>query len=248
MKKLSRKIFRENINSSNARKALELYLFVKYQYVSSTINNFTYRKLSAKTGLCYSALKKRINTLKELDLIEFVGKNKQHLLFKNARSKTSNVRLDKLDFTSIEALSDGLCALFLVEVQLQKNYIRQLCASKKNAKRGDDIRGINRKLRELGLVGKTFADNGISYRYLANKLGIGFNKVSALIKFAEKYDMVVKENHSKLVFDAKKEGTNGFTAFELVKNKNRLFATIRGIYSVGANSYILTEDEGWYGI
>ena len=70
-----------------------------------------------------------------MELVEFVGKNKQHLLFKNARSKKSNVRIDKLDFSSIEALSDGLCALFLVEVQLQKEYVRQLFAKKEDAKR-----------------------------------------------------------------------------------------------------------------
>lgn len=247
MKKLSRKIFRNNIASSKARKALELYLFVKEKYVSSTINNFTYTKLSETTKLSRESLKKRIQTLKEMELVEFVGKNKQHLLFKNARSKKSNVRIDKLDFSSIEALSDGLCALFLVEVQLQKEYVRQLLAKKENAKKGDNIRGINRKIRELGYVDRTFRDCGISYRYLAKKLGVGYSKVSALIKMAEKQDMVVKQKHIDLVYDASKEGTTGFYAFNFVKDKKNKFATLKGIYSVHANSYLLVDGLDWYG-
>lgn len=247
MRKLSRKLFRNNIRSSKARKALELYLFVKEKYVSSTINNFTYTKLSAATRLSRESLKKRIQTLKEMELVEFVGKNKQHLLFKNARSNKSNVRIDKLDFSSIEALSDGLCALFLVEVQLQKEYVRQLFAKKENAKKGDNIRGINRKIRELGYVDSTFRDCGISYKYLAKKLGIGYNKVSALIKMAEKQDMVVKQKHIDLVYDARKEGTTGFYAFNFVKNKKNKFATLKGIYSVHANSYLLVDGLDWYG-
>lgn len=248
MKKLSRKIFRENIGSSKARKALELYLFVKAKYVSSTIKGFTYKKLSEETGLCYTSLKKRMKILKELDLVEFVGKKKNHLLFKNARSKKSNVRIDKLDFSSIEALSDGLCALFLVEVQLQKEYVRQLLAKKENAKKGDKIQFINRKIRGLGYVGVAFRDCGISYKYLAKKLGVGYNKVSSLIKFAEKKDMIVKENHIDFIYDARKDGKNGIYAFDFVKNKKNKFATLKGIYSVGANTYHLVDELDWYGI
>ena len=64
---------------------------------------------------------------------------------------------------------------------------------------------------------------------------------------AEKQDMVVKQKHIDLVYDARKEGITGFYAFNFVKNKKNKFATLKGIYSVHANSYLLVDGLDWYG-
>lgn len=245
MKKLSRNIFNQIIGNSKARKALELYLFVKNKYASSTIPNFTYKQLSDDTGMCYTTLKKRIATLKELDLIEYVGKNKQHLLFKNARAKKSNVNVGMLDKTSIKSISEGLLSLFLVEVQLRKEYIKQLLLKKETAKKGDNIKAVCKEIRERGLIGRKFEDNGISYKYISKKLNIGYSRVSALIKHAVKLGMLSVEKHVELIFDAKGTGKNGFFAFQFVINTTNRFATNRGIYEVKANSYILNKDMAW---
>lgn len=250
MKHLSRKFFNENISDSKAVKALELFLFVKTHHKSSTINNFTYKELSKQTKLCFTTLKKRIALLKEFELVEFVGKNKQHLLFKSLRGKKSNINIGALDFSSIETIGDGLRALFLVQVQVRKEYIKQLLLKFKNPNKSDDYKEIKREVRNRGLMNTQFKDYGISYKYIAKKLGIGFNKVSDLIKCAEKLGMIVKEKHSKLVYNAKENKTNGFYAFEFVADKNKInkFATNTGIYSVSANTYILCYDVAWYGI
>lgn len=245
MKKLSRKLFNQAIGNSKARKALELYLFVKNKYASSTIPNFTYKQLSEETGLYFTTLKKRMATLKELDLIEYVGKNKQHLLFKNARAKKSNINVVVLDKTDIQSISDGLLALFLVEVQLHKEYIKQLLLKKETAKKGENIKAVCKEIRERGLIGRKFEDNGISYKYISKKLGIGFSRVSALIKHAVKLGMLSVEKHVELIFDARGTGKNGFFAFNLLVNKRNRFATKRGIYEVKANSYILAKDMAW---
>lgn len=245
MKKLSRSLFNQVIGNSKARKALELYLYVKNKYASSTIPNFTYKGLSKETGLCYTSVKKRISTLKELDLIEFVGKNKQHLLFKNARAKKSNVNVGVLNKTDIQSISDGLFALFLVEIQLRKDYIKQLLLKKETAQKRDNIKAVNKEIRERGLIGKKFVDNGISYKYIAKRLKIGFNRVSALIKNAVKLGMLSVEKHIELIFDAKDSGKSGHFAFQYVVDKRNRFATNRGIYEVKANSYILNKDMDW---
>lgn len=184
-------------------------------------------------------------TLKELDLIEYVGKNKQHLLFKNARAKKSNVNVEVLDKTDIQSISDGLLALFLVEVQLHKEYIKQLLLKKETAKKGENIKAVCKEIRERGLIGRKFEDNGISYKYISKKLGIGFSRVSALIKHAVKLGMLSVEKHVELIFDAKGTGKTGFFAFQFLTNKRNRFATRRGIYEVKANSYILTKDMAW---
>lgn len=245
MKRLSRKLFNQVIGNSKARKALELYLFVKNRYASSTIPNFTYKELSKETGLCFTTLKKRIATLKELDLIEYVGKNKQHLLFKNARAKKSNVNVEILNKANIQSISDGLLALFLVEVQSHKEYIKQLLLKKETAKKGDNIKAVCKEIRERGLIGRKFEDNGISYKYISKKLNIGYSRVSALIKNAVKLGMLSVERHVDLIFDAKGTGQNGFYAFQFVVNKRNRFATSRGIYEVKANTYILNKELAW---
>lgn len=184
-------------------------------------------------------------TLKELDIIEYVGNNKQHLLFKNARAKKSNVNVEVLDKTDIQSISDGLLALFLVEAQLHKEYIKQLLLKKETAKKGENIKAVCKEIRERGLIGRKFEDNGISYKYISKKLGIGFSRVSALIKHAVKLGMLSVEKHVELIFDAKGTGKNGFFSFNLLVNKRNRFATKRGIYEVKANSYILTKDMAW---
>lgn len=245
MKNLSRKLFNETIRSSKGRKAVELYLFVKERYASSTIPNFTYKKLSEATGLCYTTLKKRIETLKQLDLIEYVGKKKQHLLFKNAKARKSNVNVGVLDKNSIGSISIGLLALFLVEVQKRKDYIRQLLTKKENAKKGDDISSLCREIRKRGLFGRKYVDNGISYKYIAKKLSISFSKVNSLINHAVERGMLTVEKHVERIFSAKHTGKSGFFAFKFIEGRKNCFATEKGIYQVKANSYLLNENMAW---
>lgn len=248
MKILSRKFFIEKIGDSNVVKALELFLFVKAHYESSTIKDFQYKKLGEEVNLCYSTLKKRINILKELDLVEFVGKNKQHLLFKSLRSKKSNVRIEQIDFSSIKTIGDGLRALFLVEMQLRKEYIRQLMMKYKNPDKSDDYKAIRREVRKRGLMNKEFVDNGISYKYIATKLGIGYNKVTDLIKCATKRGMLAKKRNAKLVYDAAIQGQDVYAVFEFEEDKKHKYVSNGCIYYLGANTYHLWHSLDWYGI
>lgn len=127
MKNLSRKFFNENISNSKVLKALELLLFVKVNYKSSTIKDFSYKNLSKITGLCFTTLKKRMAILRELELIEFVGKNKNHLLFKSLRGKKSNINIEALDFSSIKTIEEGLRALFLRKYKSEKSISSSFC-------------------------------------------------------------------------------------------------------------------------
>lgn len=240
------------MTNSRVRKALELYLFVKHDYQSSTIPNFTYKSLSERAGLCFTSLKKRIETLNEMGLIERVGKNGKHLLFKSTKSKRVNMRIEQIDFSSIKSISKGLCALFIVEIQLRKEYIKQLLqtywAYKKQSKFKCErsYKSIRNEVRKRGLLDTHFKENGISYKYIAQKIGISFSKVSDTIKYAVKNNILHKYTHIKRVFSAK--GQNGFYAFQFVADKRNKFATYHGIYSVSANTYSLCMDDAWYGI
>lgn len=248
MKKISRRFFNENISDSKVVKALELFLFVKGHYKSSTINNFNYKELSEKTGLCFTTLKKRINILKQFELIEFVGKYKQHLLFKPLKSKKSNVRIEQIDFSSIKSIGDGLRALFLVEIQVRKEYIRQLMMKYNNPKKSDDYKAIRREVRKRGLMDRKFEDYGISYKYIARKLCIGYNKVSELIEYAQRCGMIFKKRNSRLVYDANINNENAYNVFEFESDKKHKYVSNNRIYYLGANTYYLSNGLDWYGI
>lgn len=252
MKRIGKYIFNMAARSTNARKALELYLFVKNVYKTSTIPNFTYKELSNKTGLCFSSLKKRIGILKQAGLVERTGKNKQHLLFKSARKKRNNIRIDQIDLSSIKEIGKGLCALFIVEIQCRKEYIKQLlniyhaCRENEYLCRRYNYKKIERKVRKRGLLNCKFQDNGISYNYISKALKIGFNKVSEAIKYAERHNMLMVER-KRIVQLCHAKG-NGHAIVKYASDSKNIFATNNNVYIMLANRYHLPMDGSWYGI
>lgn len=253
MKLLNRHIFNITVRNTNARKAMELYLFVKARYASSTIPNFTYKELSKQTGLCYSTLKKRLNILAQLGLIEYIGRNKQHLLFKSSRKKKYNIKIENIDFSSIKAISKGLCALFIVETQCRKEYIKQLLDLYHECKKAGNeylcrkynYKKIEKKVRKRGLTGTTFQDNGISYKYIAQALKIGYNKVADTIRYAEKYNILKVERRKVRIC---KEKGCGHAILKYAGEQKNLFSTKDSVYVVLANRYSLVLGASWYGI
>lgn len=117
MKRLSRKRYNEIISATDERKAIALLIFIKQKFRSSVVLNFSYYKLSKITGLHKNTVKKRLEALGSMELLDFVGKNNKHLLFKSVRAAKSNVRLDGLDLSNIKAIETGLQALFITEEQ-----------------------------------------------------------------------------------------------------------------------------------
>lgn len=62
----------------NIRKAIAFSLFVKSQVVSSTVQEWTINKMHTITGVSALAIRDRLRTLRELDLIEEIGIEKKH--------------------------------------------------------------------------------------------------------------------------------------------------------------------------
>lgn len=121
MKKISRKIFNENISDADAVKALALLIFVKTKFPTSVVPNFSFYKMKKLTGLHINTIKERINTLGAMELIDMVGKYNQHMIFKKVRAPKSNVNFSMIDTSSVKSIELGLRALFLQEKVCQKN-------------------------------------------------------------------------------------------------------------------------------
>lgn len=246
MKKLGGYIFTQ-ITSVNIRKALALYLYVKKKYPTSTIPNFTYKDFSKETGLCFSALKKRIRVLDNLNLLQRVGKENRGLLFKSSKKRHFNVNIDKIDYTSIRTIEDSLCALYIVLIQTRKEYVRQLLTEYeywRNKPTNFMPKSVNypklKKQAQKCGNGKTFIDNGISYYYLANKLKISYTTVSNAIKTGERQKMFTKQRHVHVI---RKALVNGHFDIKFLPNNKNVYATDKSIFIIYANTYSLPYES-----
>lgn len=236
MKKISRKIFNDSVSDADAVKALALLIFVKIKYPTSVVPNFSYYKLKKATGLHINTIKARMNTLADMDLIETIGKYNQHIFFKKVRAQKSNVNFSMIDTSSVKSIELGLRALFLQEKVCQKNYVKQLIESGNNA---SDLKEVKKAKRTVAKRGYTdFKDNGISYKYIAAKLGISLNKAVLIVNYAVNNHMVVKHNNITQCLYAKGQAMK---VCAMSENK-RYFATRNNIYCIACNTYSLHED------
>lgn len=238
MKKISRKIFHDNISDADAVKALALLIFVKIKYPTSVVSNFSYYKLSKATGLHYNTIKNRLNTLGDMDLLDFEGKYNQHLRFKRVRAKNSNINFSQIDTTSVKTIERGLRALYLVEKVNQKNYVEQQVNLAHDGGRTKQVKRAKSECDKRGYA--SFHDYGISYKYLAKNLNISIGSVSDVIRYAVDAKLVTKHRNVKQVLYAKNNARKCLSMFDDLKG---YFATKHNIYKVGCNSYSLYVEQ-----
>lgn len=233
MKKISRKLFNDNLSDTRAIKALALLIFVKTKFKASVVPDFSYYKLSKITGMHIDTVKKRIESLREMNLVAKEGKYGQHLRFNKVRAKKSNINFSRINKKSVKSIETGLRAMFVQEKICQKNYVKQLMESGDNPKTLKEKKKADEIIAKRGYTG--FVDNGISYRYMAKKMKVGLNKVSEIIKYAETNKIVLKHKHIELY--ARIEG-NAKNIVSMLGEEN-MFATKNNVYRVGCNTYSL---------
>lgn len=242
MKRLSRKTYREAISDTDERKAISMLIFIKSKYRSSVVLNYTYSKLSQITGMHKSTVKKRLNTLGSMGLLETIGKKNQHLLFKSVRAGKSNVRLDKLDLSSVKSIEIGLQALYIVEEQNQKIYISHRVSKATQPKSNMDSqeykqwKKAKRYCRQHGLT--KFEDNGISIDTLAKRMRTSKSKVMNAIKYGQERSFFVKRNNYKLIQSF--EDKNEAHSFLHHNFEGRLRVVGSDVVCVMCNTYALT--------
>lgn len=239
MKKIGRKLYHENISDADAVKALALLIFVKIKFPSSVVANFSYYKLAKVTGIHYNTIKKRLNTLGDMELLDFEGKYNQHLRFKRVRAKKSNVNFSRIDTTSVKTIERGLRALYLVEKVSQKNYVEQQVNLAHNGERTKQVKRAKSVCEKRGYT--DFNDYGISYKYLAKKLNLSLGSTSAVVKYAVKAKLVNKHRTIKQVSYVNSKAKICLSIFDDVKG---YFATKHNIYKIGCNTYSLFVEQG----
>ena len=173
-----------------------------------------------------------------MGLVERVGKNGQHLLFKRARVKCANVNLSKINKDNVKNIELGLKALLIYEIQRSKEWIKQRVYQATNPKAGTSLKVVKRAKRFCRKRSITeFVDRGISWNTISKRLGCGFGKVAQVIMYGEQNNMFVKHCHIKHV-DFVLGCAQEYVEYSDEKN---LFATKKNnnVYSFACNTYSL---------
>lgn len=224
--------------NSNIIRAIALLIFVKHINPTSCVINFTLYKLHKLTGLHYTTLRKRLQSLKRLGLIEFIGKGQTTLRFKRISSKNNrnNICLDHIVFDSVADVEKSLYAQFIVEIQIQKEFVKQVINSRNNPKDYKELDWAKDTKKRCGIHADKFEDWGLSYKTIARKLHISIQKALAIVKYALRKKFIRKVRQSKQVVVTKLKG-----AFNLVKFGEKLngstYVVTDGIVLVKANKY-----------
>lgn len=238
MSKLSKVIYNNNIGDRHAVKALALFVFVKENKPTSVFTDYTITALAKFANLSRNTTRKRIKKLEEIGLVERVGKNGQHLLFKRARVKCANVNLSKINKDNVKNIELGLKALLIYEVQRSKEWIKQRVYQATNPKEGTPLKVVKRAkafCRKRGIT--EFVDGGISWKTIAKRLGCGFGKVKQVIMYGELYNMFVKHCHIQH-YDVALGRAQEYVEYS---EENNIFATKKNnnVYSFACNTFTL---------
>lgn len=237
MNQLRRHIFYNSRGNANMIKALALAIYIKHNVVSSTITNYTTNKLRNLTGLSYSAITKRMNTLKQLGFVKFVGNNNQHLVIGNMTShcKHRNIDLSKCVVNSVKDIEKSLYAMFMLEIQKRKDFVKHTIQSVNNPSNLEEHKKARQISKRYG-YDREFKEYGISYKTIAKKLGVCLQKAFEIVKFAIVNNMIVKYKHCKQLYVKGIKNAQKFCDFNDVT-----FFTNNNAYKVYANSYELVD-------
>lgn len=237
MDTLRRKIHMQMIGRKEIAKAVSLSLFVKNRYKSSTINNFTYKKLSDITGLSVTALRKRVSTLKALGYVQFIGSNREHLLFCSLSSKTKhrNIDISYFKFDNIRDLDRSVFASFLIEIQRRKDFARHMIQTVADGKTIREIKSAKRSCRRYG-YGEEYHEYGISLRRIAKDMGLCIKTSLKVIKWAIRQNFITKEHNQSQRYV---KGIGKTVSF-LGGDYDFTFCTKDNEYYIFANTYCLT--------
>lgn len=191
--------------NSQLRKAIAFSLFVKAHTRNSIVKNWSINKLHDITGVSVNAIRDRLFILKNMELIEKTGLDNKHLVFKSLHSHTAHRNIVIPEFTfqpntnlkknayaqEIKNIENTLTAMLLVEIQRRKNFAKQMIQQRHEPCSKKEYTEAVKTCNRFG-YGNKFVDNGISYKYMAAKIGMSVCKSIQIVKFAVKYKIIKK--------------------------------------------------------
>lgn len=230
--------------NAQLRKAVAFSIYVKSKTPSSAVPHWSVNKLHELTGVSADAIKQRIRTLKEYELIEFVGKGENCAVFRSLRSSCShrnifvpetkfsgdNQKKKNSDAQGVKHIEDALTAILIVEIQRHKDYAKQTIRQKRSPKSISDYKEARKVCNRCG-YGDKYVERGLSYKTIAKRLGICLQKAVEAVKFAVEQNFLAKSKQIKRLFVANLRSVEDMLSFT--------YAYGSYIYRVYANRYAL---------
>lgn len=132
---IRRTLFKDIITSTQNVRAIAMAVYIKRTCAASAIPNWSYNKLHNITGLHASTCRSYLQTLKDMGLVSFTGKNNNTIVFNSlaSHSKRRNINLDVVVADSVKSIAYSLYSLLVALIQRSKDYVQQTIATIKSA-------------------------------------------------------------------------------------------------------------------
>lgn len=192
-------------------------------------------RLSNLTGIHTTTIKKRLQTLKDRNLVKIENGT---LVFSSITSKHKerNKKLNNVSFKSLIEIEKSLYALLVCLLQERKEFIHRAFLDAKYSNDYKTVKKAKAMIRKYAR-GEKFSEKGISYKRIAKKLGISIKSAFDYVKFAIEHNFLIKTTHFKRVF---------YKYVNYYPLKGYTFTTQHFAYKVGANSYMVTGTSSPY--
>lgn len=174
-------------------KAISFVLWYHQIADSNICKEYSVSKLSSLTGVHASTIKKRLQTLKNRNLVKIEGRT---LIFLSITSKhrNRNQKLTSASFNSLNEVEKSLFAILICIIQQRKDFIHRAILDAKHSKCSKVIKKAKAIIRKYA-NGDKFRELGMSYKTIAKKLGISLKTAFEYVKYAVEHDFIIKKNH-----------------------------------------------------
>lgn len=231
----------DGVTDKDYVKALALFCFLKENFPSSAIPDYTRDKIRKITGLHSNTIKKRIALLLKLGYVQFKTSKDGAIILKlnkvASKHKERNIDLSNLVYDSVKSVEKSLYAIYIGIIIERKKYAKQVIYEAHNSYDLNKLKSAKKREAQLkGVRGSkpAFVDNGISYKGLAKRLKVSLQKAFSIVSFATEFDFVVKIKRQYQLFCR-----DAMNRFEFCKNDvmKFMFCTKNNLYLILANRY-----------
>ncbi len=215
-------------------KAVSFSLYVKLNSVSSSVPYYTINKLHTMTKVSAGAIKKRLKTLEEMGLVEYVGTDGNCVVFKSLRSKSThkNIDISGIITATEREIQKSLRTMLVVGIQLQKDYASRLLRASHHGLTAKEVKQGRAYSRRYGYNGE-YKEYGMSYAGIARRLGVSVKTAFEIVKYAVRNEFLEKKRNVQQFFV---RGI-GFCESKITQFFGNCFYTSNNIYFVKANTY-----------
>lgn len=243
MKSLNYRLYNEITKGMTYARAIAFSIFVKqHDLVSSTVKDFTPNKLHEMTGLHANTIKKYLQILAEMGLIEELPNGS--IVFKSLSNKHENRNMPPIDFDRFNTLTEIEYAVYTVAIMerlKRMKYTEEKCKARFNPTKGDDFEAARKYCRKHNIT-KPFQDNGLSFDGIAEELNISSTTAENIIKFAVKHNFLEKHNR-QIQVPTWRVGKTVANKAAFLETVGAHFCTKNNVYKVLANTYTIIDPE-----